>query len=261
MFVLFTDAIQVLDSFEKGQSCYLSSPEWMTVPWEIHPKTMFDELVDIFMVGPAIMEQANRIPTIPPDQILAHAFKIVKDLFDIDQRLQDFYARLETRYPKPLYWESISPGRIDAFPDINMDSSELTFPPALAFHDLDLASILSLYWAILTMTWSGLSDISGLFLENGVPFELMASIGGPTHLTPETMEFLWLDRARKVCQSIAFCTSADALDEGPPRITVALNLILGVMRDKKICKPEYEWALRARKRFGNKWVRLMHVSP
>ena len=133
-----------MHAFDNGHDTFLSSPEWTTVPFSIHPKNKFDELVDIFALGPEASALGKSIPALPKDQALPTALQILGKLSIIKQKLQNFYTELETAYPGPLYWERIAPAS-------STDDSEFVFPPALWFDNLEFASMLTLYWAINAM--------------------------------------------------------------------------------------------------------------
>ncbi|KAI0389241.1 hypothetical protein F5Y17DRAFT_473183 [Xylariaceae sp. FL0594] len=45
------------------QPTYLCNPEWTVVPWEKHPRTSFDELLDIVVLLPSIYSRADAIIT------------------------------------------------------------------------------------------------------------------------------------------------------------------------------------------------------
>ena len=141
------NGFQILHAFDNGEDTFLSSPEWTTIPFSIHPKTKFDELIDIFTLGPELSSMGKSLATLPMEQVFPTSLSILGKLAIIRQKLQTFYSDLEDTYPKPLYWERVSPTR----DDLVSSDAEFVFPPALWFHDLDTASILTLYWAILTM--------------------------------------------------------------------------------------------------------------
>ena len=110
------------------------------------------------------------IPTLPPDQALPTALQILGKLSIIKQKLQAFYSELESTYPKQLCWERVSPTRNDAV-NGDRDDSEFVFPPSLWFNDLDVASMLTLYWAILAMVSFGQQSLSkGESLTNQSPY-------------------------------------------------------------------------------------------
>lgn len=205
----------------------------------MHPKTKFDELVDIFAMGAEPSSLGKSIERLPEEEVLPTALQIVGKLSIIRQKLQTFYSELEEASTKALYWERIAPPRSDALSSSSSDDyhSDFVFPPMLWFESLEAASMLSLYWAIQTMVstttspkaltptltnstlqvWSGLSDLYSLFSEHGVAALFNAAVGESSDFTPQSMHFMWLDRARKVLQSVAFCTTKKALEAGPPR--------------------------------------------
>ena len=99
-------------------------------------------------------------------------------------------------------------------------------------------------------------------------------MGESSEYTPQSMQLMWIDRARKVLQSIAFCTTPAALEAGPPRgtqdvvgwydrrvadvflATTQLAIVIDVMKNRKGCEAEYRWAVKTRKRIGVKWLRI-----
>ncbi len=84
-----------------------------------------------------------------------------------------------------------------------------------------------------------------------------AELGGPS---PETLQFMLLDRVRKVLQTIAFCTTSEALDYGPPRVLTQLTIVTEVIKHRKGCEAEYQWAFKTRKRLAEKYTRILHAD-
>jgi hypothetical protein len=72
-------------------------------------------------------------------------------------------------------------------------------------------------------------------------------------LSQEAIQIKWLDMARKVCGSVAFCTTPSALENGPPRIATSLNMLVETMKNRTVCEREYNWAMRARKEIARRW--------
>lgn len=95
------------------------------------------------------------MPALSQEQQLATAMEILGRLKIIKGKLQTFYAELEDEATGPLYWERVAPSRCDV---VGMNgaadqasSSDFVFPPALWFDGLEMASMLTLYWAIQAM--------------------------------------------------------------------------------------------------------------
>lgn len=80
-------------------------------------------------------------------------------------------------------------------------------------------------------------------------------------LSADAFEHRWLDAARKVCQSTTFCTSDEAVELGPPRITATLSIIIDILRPRPCAEKEYLWAMRARQAIGEKWVKVVKYAP
>ena len=136
-----------MHAFDNGHGTFLASPEWITVPFAIHPKSKFDELVDIFAMGPETSSLGKSVPTLPKEQVLPTALQILGKLSIIKQKLHAWYNELEEISPRPLYWERVSPTSDDVVPQ----DSDLIFPPCLWFDNLDVANMLMLYWAVFAM--------------------------------------------------------------------------------------------------------------
>ena len=233
----------------------------MTVPWQTQARTPFDKLVDIFILGPNILRKAKDLGSWPPDQLLPGAVAIVNDLSGIIHKLQLFYCDLEETSGRPLYWEQASPKPMNGINSrVDDGDAVLVFPPTLSFQNPGMALVLSLYWSMLTMVWSGLADLYPLFIQHGAVEVFTNALDHGQQVSPESMQFLWLDRARKVFQSVAFCTTAKSLESGPPRISTALNIVIDTIKNRKEGAAEYAWAVRARKEIGERWVRLLEYQ-
>jgi hypothetical protein len=79
-------------------------------------------------------------------------------------------------------------------------------------------------------------------------------------LSEEAFQDRWLDAARKVCQSTAYCTSAEALELGPPRSTASLSIVIDIIRKRPAGRKEYLWAAQARQVIGEKWVKVVKYT-
>lgn len=242
---------QILDAMEAGAATYLSSRDWMYVPWQIEPKNDFDELVDILTVGPELVQKSRLFPKLSGEATLLNAVCIIKHIIDIDCKLQRFYSKLKASATGPLYWEQVLPAPANV-------NQTLTFEPALFFHDLDQASLLGFYWAMLAMIWSGMTDLHAMLLEHTIPRPSFKAIFAQSRINPEDFHSYWLSRVRRVLQTVSFCTTPTALQSGPPRVTVALNIVIDTMKNNRGgCAAELSWAIRARDEIGSQWLHLL----
>jgi hypothetical protein len=244
---------------ETHRPTYLASKAWITLPWQNHPKSSWDSLLDLLAEGPEILQKADRLEGTPPHQFLPAVLEMIEDLLALENRMQVYYADLSRSYSEPLFWD-ISPvvTGVNDF-DGSTCPSEPAIRSALHFRDVEMARILTLYWAIQSMVWSGLNDlwgaVQGLTTNNslGPEFEqLYRSLAlGPRD---------WLDPIRKVCQSLDFCNSEASQGLGPMVIAVPLDVVLGVMKNRSGCDAEYKEARRVRQDVSRNWLRVLQFS-
>lgn len=70
-----------------------ASPEWMTIPFQVHPKLIFDKLVDILFAVERCLSVASRLITSSADK--AHQLKQKLNILIQDARLQIHQWQLE----------------------------------------------------------------------------------------------------------------------------------------------------------------------
>ena len=184
---------------------------------------------------------------------------MLEDVQTIDLRLHNFYSDLSEFYGVALYWEV--PSVAGAF-DVNYDTHYISGNnswTALQFPNLEVARILTLYWSMLSLVWSSLADISAtlhrLSLNN-----LVGSEADRITRNLATKPKDWLDPARKVCQSVNFCTSNEALGIGALMIAVPLSIVIDVMKDRSGCELEYNKAVEARNEISRRWLRVLQFG-
>jgi hypothetical protein len=133
-------SLQFLDSLERAEPNFLSSPEWMTIPWLTRQKTPNDKLVDVLSYGPALLRKAFSLdfPAKMPEGVerFTLVLEIIRDLATVLHALELFYEDLESTVTGPLYWQ---------VEENNEEESELHYPPSLYFEDVGIASALVLY--------------------------------------------------------------------------------------------------------------------
>ena len=173
---------------------------------------MYDKLLDLLAIGPEVLEKGDRLGQATPNQFFPALVEVVEEVRVLDSRLQTYYAELSSFYPGLLYWEAPSAVTILDDSDKNagvVDSNALT---PFRFRDIEMARILTLYWAMRALVWAGLTDLHATV-------ETMSSQNVLGTEAKQVLHYLalepksWLEPVRKVCQSVEFCNS-----EGPPGI-------------------------------------------
>ncbi|KAK1984771.1 hypothetical protein LZ30DRAFT_414169 [Colletotrichum cereale] len=127
------------------KATFLASIEWCTIPWERHPKTLFDRLFDIIAPLPSIFARVDRaIPFAATLQRRLKAQELLENCLQLERRLVEleFFARAPTAEHPHAYW-------IEE-PD-DLDAQQIPFADSLAFKD-SISSVTFLYhWMALLL--------------------------------------------------------------------------------------------------------------
>ncbi|KAK8030646.1 c6 zinc finger domain containing protein [Apiospora arundinis] len=101
----------ILTSLLARTPCHLASPEWATVPYELHPKSPLDSLFDLISVVPSLLHRADRILPLPPTTLgrRLKAKDLLANCISVEVELARWYARIEAaaagnRDMPLLYW-------------------------------------------------------------------------------------------------------------------------------------------------------------
>jgi hypothetical protein len=201
-----------LESLVSKQT-FLDKKEWRTIPWTVEPKEVLDRFLDVFLGGVAILWEADLLQwTKDKRDLMAIGVQLINKCWDFDQELQSFYESLKTTYGKPLFWPVMT---YDDSP--HSDSLAST---RFEFAEMNIATTMMLYWATLTVLWSGMARMYNLvdeIAEDIIP-SLKRSSAASVDMTqiykllglPErgrSQDFIIT--ARKVCQSVESCMSND----------------------------------------------------
>ncbi|TLS22863.1 uncharacterized protein PpBr36_06065 [Pyricularia pennisetigena] len=129
------------------KSTFLASPEWTSVPWELHPKSAIDRLLDVIALIPDLLSRADHIlPHAPTLERRMLANDLLGNCLNVQGLLDGWLLSLDhdlagdgTPVPRQLYW--VNP--ID-------DSTSIPFADSTyGFRDLQTATALIYYWTAL----------------------------------------------------------------------------------------------------------------
>jgi hypothetical protein len=141
----------VLEAIERGKPTYLCDEEWMTVPFETTPRTLFDRVIDICTRSPAIVTKAQSVKYVPPEHMVSWMIDIVADIAAMINKFDAFHAEfVESNHDVQLFWEQTIPEGGYVLGD-DGESSVLNFTPTLCFPNLDTASILFMYCTLASL--------------------------------------------------------------------------------------------------------------
>ncbi|KAI3336540.1 hypothetical protein HD806DRAFT_9196 [Xylariaceae sp. AK1471] len=121
------------------QPTFLCNPEWTVVPWERHPRTIFDDLLDIVVLLPSIFSRADHITSLEPsvDRQL-RARDLLNDCVHIETQF-DIWLSVVQQVNRSSYWVT----------DPTESASHLPFNEPLSFASPLLCLVHVYYWTVL----------------------------------------------------------------------------------------------------------------
>ena len=224
----------IMSGLEYHQPTYLSEEAWLKVPWKHNPKSRFDELLDILSEAPAIFRRADDFQTFDPEQRPSAACAVIKDCWWVDETLHTFYDEFSDAASGTLYWEEPSKRSfVHDIEDIFLCTTAYHFP------DIDTARTLVLYWAALTMLWTGMTRLYHL-----VTALEQAGLSTPeiAKLPPLKQKANFIAPARNVLQSVEYMLEDRLLGLGPLSIVAPVSIVVETIRDFPQYAHEVTWA-------------------
>ncbi|KAI2624012.1 hypothetical protein GGS26DRAFT_593532 [Hypomontagnella submonticulosa] len=183
------------------QPTFLCSPEWTVVPWERHPRTALDDLLDIVVLLPSIFSRADR--TTPLEASAPRRLK-AKDLLsncaNIERQFDIWYAMMHQRYEESgslPYWVA----------DTMTSEGEVPFPDVFNFPSPLMGLVHVYYWAVLVSFHQCIYSLLGIIFESD------GSSSSDPSMQPEIPPGMDLQRyqpaqtrvlAANVCRSLDF---------------------------------------------------------
>ncbi|KAK3942429.1 hypothetical protein QBC46DRAFT_309455 [Diplogelasinospora grovesii] len=130
---------------------FLSSPEWLTSPFEHHPKSVFDRLFDIAVLLPSIFARADHI--LPQEQTLARrlmAQDLLTNCLNVERQFEQWYSSvLSSSQQNPGQPGSSELEEVFWIEDSESGSGFMTFADTFAFRDGVTATMFIYYWTFL----------------------------------------------------------------------------------------------------------------
>ena len=192
------------------KSTFLDQPEWMTVPFSAKPKQPLDKFIDVFLEGFKLLGEGENLAKMPLHLRFAKGIELLKACWKFDNDMEEFYRDLKASSDTPIFWPVLSAKQDD------WGHSDTLATTTFEFADIGIALPMMLYWASLTMVWSGMTDLYDMvdsFVEQFNPVSI-PSIPGRAMRNPVYEKLGIPERghcgdfivtARKVCQSVGYC--------------------------------------------------------
>ena len=83
---------------ERKRTCF-SSPDWITIPFEIEPKTVRDELVDLLLQFPPLLEKADLAKSFAAQGSTTEHGQLEQDIQTLEDALTKWHEKLMSAYP------------------------------------------------------------------------------------------------------------------------------------------------------------------
>ncbi|KIW81894.1 hypothetical protein Z517_04920 [Fonsecaea pedrosoi CBS 271.37] len=204
------------------KSIFLARPDWLTVPWKIHPKSDLDRLQDIMAQIATLLEKAERLRTASTTTTAAavpERTALVQEGRTFHSQLQTWYQRLVRKHAGcgALYWERPVSARFHLpIPSV--------FTTSLQFPTFEIARLHLSYWTMLLLLRT---SILSLALRESYPSDTdtdAAPPSPPSSPPPEVPDLPDHHLATMICKSMDFFLSDDARIMGPQNVFFALRV-------------------------------------
>lgn len=118
---------------------FCGDPEWITAPWERHPKAPFDRLLDILSQIPSLLQRLDHVIGLEPTMARRLMVQdLLENCLSVQVALEQWHASLHhSNYrSQTAYW--VSPDQSEA---------QLPFTDVLSFRDALTSATFLWYWA------------------------------------------------------------------------------------------------------------------
>ena len=192
------------------KACFLSEPQWLTIPWRNNPKNMLHRLVDVMVFLPVKMENYDTLESnlcLDMEQRQSGRQSLLLKCNRLCEQLQEWYTQLcDAANGGPLWNVSIS------------DDSSYPFPLLFSFDEPLLGYAITLYWTCSLI-------IHGTILQ--LQHLLNQDLAGPNkeetlldHINPEMY-------ALNIAQAISYFLHPDMGALGPNMALFPLGMVVG----------------------------------
>lgn len=216
---------------------FCGNPEWVSAPWERHPKAHFDRLLDILSQIPSLLERLDQLLSLAPTvtrRLMAQ--DLLDNCLGVQNALEQWHVTLhQTNYrSRPPYW--ISP---------NQPELHLPFVDAFAFPDQLTSLTFLYYWAAQVLFYPCIGLLSHTIFSPVVDAYSQAQIYPeiPPHLNINPEAF-GPNKAREIAENV--CKGLDAAlaaSAQPDLLAFPVHVVETLYRGLNVCAPTGEGAL------------------
>lgn len=169
--------IQIATALLNRTQTFLSEPPWLTAPFELHPKSIFDQLLDVISLLPSFLQRFDHI--VLQEQTMARRLQaqdLLANCINLQNQLDAWYSSVAT-----------SPQGEGAFWISSTDPSSIPFADTFGFRDGLTAISFIYYWTAQLLFYPVIERLYWTIFEPVVdgPFpQTMPILPGPLQINP-----------------------------------------------------------------------------
>ncbi|KIW64748.1 hypothetical protein PV04_09659 [Phialophora macrospora] len=210
----------IIEAFYSRRSTFLSSSEWLELPFSDHPATPMQSLLSHAVAIPALLEQIEAAQREVPLDSQAHTTKIHDAFVQVSTKLEHWERSLLQTMPTPVYWPVPSPEHTTSSLLMPRDSVSV---PNLHFSDISAANAYIHFWAFQIVCLTQLHTLrSSPYL--GLQPRDLATPPKPKPFEDHVRQTI-LCLSTKICQSMAYLMREDMRLYGPASTFYPLKVV------------------------------------
>jgi Fungal specific transcription factor domain/Fungal Zn(2)-Cys(6) binuclear cluster domain len=207
---LYSRVLITIRASTARKACFLSEPQWLTVPWRNHPKNLQHKFIDIMVFLPVIMETYDNLESnisLDGDQRHSERRSLLAMCTRASEQLQTWYCQLcADTGGRPLWNISTS------------DDPSYPFPLLFSFDELILGYTIMFYWTCSMLIHGTMRKLQSLLYKNFTGFGNEESL--PDYINPELY-------ALNIAQSMPYFLHPDMGALGPNLVLFPLGMAFG----------------------------------
>lgn len=150
----------IIHATTSRKACFLSQPEWMTVPWKNHAKSMTHQFIDVMAFLPVLLEtydNTERNKSVGSEEQRRARQSLLAQCAILNSQLHRWYAQLCGHYKGRTLWHTLPSDE---------DDTSYPFPHFFSFNDHFLAYIIMLYWTTALVIQATMCQIAHLLNQD-----------------------------------------------------------------------------------------------
>ncbi|KAH8659327.1 hypothetical protein BGZ60DRAFT_415048 [Tricladium varicosporioides] len=274
LFVAFMQ-MEIQQALAERRSTFLSKPEWSTYPWIGYHKTLHAQLLELTAslastVATGYQIFSNPSSLLDPAGLIIRLQRMINESWALDAQLYAFFLKLEKETLGPIYWSEPSKAQVAC---IGTENTENVFPDVFAFSDLRTAQTCMLYWATLSILWSGMGYLYGFVTglqqhAASIPSSSPSTPSSDSQTPPPSLPFPQLPPlthrtnvavlAKNICRSFEFCIQDDFKGAGLGQVVLPMKVAIETLNDAGGCEKELRWAKKAMDLLAGGGIRILN---